>query len=183
MQCLTLKNAGWFPACYNSYQNVLPAPVVILEEDGVQDVYIAPDSVEFLSLLGPEFIAFFKDLGFDWQRLAGAKVSHIGGMAAFDYIDLIASKISGNYLDHGIRVNSVLSSYRIVNNSFSQRLGDLAGPEILTQTHLAMTLTPANSTKAETINIPFVADFIGVNFTNRETLCVYPSWFACNYLI
>ncbi|KAI0028059.1 hypothetical protein K488DRAFT_59656 [Vararia minispora EC-137] len=159
----------WFPQCYNTYQNILPAPVTILEENGVQSVFVIPDLVDLLTLLGNEFTGFLANLGFDWQRLAGARVSAINDMDPFDYIDMIATDISGNYLDHGIRVNSVLSSYRIVSNAYSQRVGDLAGPSILTQTSLRMTLTTANSTKPETVNIPFVSSFLGTAFTDRNS--------------
>ncbi|KAH9048867.1 hypothetical protein EDB84DRAFT_1556539 [Lactarius hengduanensis] len=129
----------WFPNCYISYQNLLPAPIVILDKG----IFIAPDSVEFLNQLGPEFTAFFAAKKFNWQRLAGAKVLTIGGLPASAYIDNIASTVSSNYLDHNVRVNSVVSSYRIVDTDFSQRLGDLAGPLFLTQTSLKFSLIPA----------------------------------------
>ncbi|KAH9077638.1 hypothetical protein EDB83DRAFT_1502363 [Lactarius deliciosus] len=155
----------WFPNCYNSYQNLLPAPVVILDNG----IFIAPDSVEFLNQLGPEFTAFFAAKKFNWQRLAGAKVLTIGGLPASAYIDNIARTVSSNYLDHNIRVNSVVSSYRIVNTDFSQRLGDLAGPLFLTQTSLNFSLIPVNSTTPEVVDVPFVADFIGEAFTDRPS--------------
>ncbi|EIM87280.1 uncharacterized protein STEHIDRAFT_156264 [Stereum hirsutum FP-91666 SS1] len=159
----------WFPNCYNSFQNILPAPPVILEVNGTQNVFIAPDSVEFLSQLGSNFTDFFDSLGFNWQRLAGAKVLEIGGMDAFDYIDLIAKNVSGNYLDHGVRVNSVISSYRIQGTDFSQRLGDLAGPELLTLTELTFKLILKNGTEPETVTVPYVADFIGVPFMDQAS--------------
>lgn len=135
----------------------------------MQGVYIIPDLADFLPLLGDEYTGYLEDKGFDWERLAGAKVSKINGLDAFDYIDYIATTVSGNYLDHGIRVNSVLSSYRIVSNAYSQRFGDLAGPSIVTQTSLRMTLKAVNSTKTETVNIPFVAAFAGTDFTDKAS--------------
>lgn len=87
-------------------------------------------------------------------------------MPAFDYIDKIASTVSGNYLDHEVRVNSVVSSYRIANNAFSQRVGDLAGPSFISQTSLTFQLIPVNSTRVETVTVPFVANFIGTAFTD-----------------
>ncbi|KAI0299441.1 hypothetical protein B0F90DRAFT_1810686 [Multifurca ochricompacta] len=140
----------WFPNCYNSYQNILPAPVVILD-DGI---FIAPDSVELLNQLGPNFISFFAAKGFNWQRLAGARVLTIGGLPASVYVDQIARTVSGNFLDHNVRVNSVISSYRIVGTSFSQRVGDLAGPIFLKQTSLKFLLIPANSKSPELVDIP-----------------------------
>ena len=125
--------------------------------------------VEFLPLVGNGYINFLESKNFDWKRLAGAKVSKINDMDPFDYIDHIATTISGNYLDHGIRVNSVLSSYRIVSNAYSQRFGDLAGPSIVTQTSLRMTLQTENSTQTETVDIPFVASFAGVAFTDKAS--------------
>ena len=82
-----------------------------LEQDGEQSVFVAPDSVEFLGLLGPEFAAHFAALGFDWKRLAGARVLEIGGMGAYEYASFIAETQTGTYLDHGVRVNRAFSSY------------------------------------------------------------------------
>jgi len=165
--------SGYFPACYNAFQSILPAPTVILEEQGEQHLFIAPDSVEFLSLLGPTFTDFFNSINFNWQRLAGAKVLQIEDMDPFDYVDLIARTVSGNYLDHGVRVNSVSTSYRISGTGFSQRLGDLAGPLTVDQTSLKVRLTTVNSTKVETVTIPFVANYIGAPFTDQASLCVF----------
>ncbi|KAI0053221.1 hypothetical protein FA95DRAFT_941421 [Auriscalpium vulgare] len=158
-------HTGWYPSCYISYQNLLPAPIVILD----QGVFIVPDLVQFVTLLGSAFTNYLQSIGFNWQRLEGAKVLSIGGMSAFDYIDTIASTVSGNYLDHGVRVNSVVSSYRISGTSFSQRFGDLAGPSFVTQTGLTMTLIPVNSTKPETVTIPYVASFSGNPFTDKAS--------------
>ncbi|KAF8958955.1 hypothetical protein BDZ97DRAFT_1429044 [Flammula alnicola] len=159
----------YFPTCYNAFQNILPAPVISLEENGVQNVFIAPDSVAFISLLGPSFTSFFDSIKFNWQRLAGAKVLEIEGMDAYDYVDLIAKTVSGNYLDHGVRVNSVFTSYRISGTSFSQRLGDLAGPVDVTHTSLTFKLIAAGSNKIETVQIPFLASFTGTAFTDSAS--------------
>ncbi|PFH53432.1 hypothetical protein AMATHDRAFT_1097 [Amanita thiersii Skay4041] len=159
----------WFPDCYTSFQNILPAPVVTLEENGVENVFIAPDSVEFLTLLGTNFTGFFDSIGFDWKRLAGAKVLSIEGQDAYTYVDFIAKTKSGNYLDHGVRVNSVFTSYRISGTTFSQRLGDLAGPLDVTQNTLTMTLIPVGSSQQETITIPYLANFLGLPFTDKDS--------------
>ena len=143
-----------------------------LEQDGEQSVFVAPDAVEFLGLLGPEFAAHFAALGFDWERLAGARVLSIAGRGAYAYADFVASTQSGNYLDHGVRVNSVFSSYRIVDTDFSQRVGDLAGPPIPTQNDLTFELITVNSTKSETVTVPYLASFIGVPFTDKDSLYV-----------
>ncbi|KAH9054676.1 hypothetical protein EDB87DRAFT_1428312 [Lactarius vividus] len=155
----------WLPNCYISYQNVLPAPVVILDNG----IFIAPDSVELFSQLGTNFTDFFVAKKFDWQRLAGARVLTIGGLPASEYIDEIARTVSGNFLDHNIRVNSVVSSYRISNTTFSQRVGDLAGPSFLTQTSLNFSLILVNATTPELVDVPFVAAFFGAPFTNESS--------------
>ena len=156
---------GWFPDCYNAYQNILPAPVVILDNG----IFIAPHSVEFLSQFGPNFTDFFAAKNFNWQRLAGARVLTIGGLPASDYINKIARTVSGNFLDHNVRVNSVVSSYWIPNTTISQRVGDLAGPFFLTQKSLNFTLIPVYSTIPEFVDVPFVAALIGTPFTDGRS--------------
>ncbi len=144
-----------------------------LEENGVQNVFVVPDLVDFVSLLGTGFTSFFDGIGFNWKRLAGAKVLEIDGIDAYAYADKIASTESGNYLDHGVRVNSVFSSYRISGTDFSQRFGDIAGPQFPDRNSLTMKLIPANSTKAEVVQIPFLAMYLGAPFTDQASLCVY----------
>ncbi|KAH8986939.1 hypothetical protein EDB86DRAFT_2809239 [Lactarius hatsudake] len=159
----------WFPSCYNTYQNILPAPVVILDNG----IFIAPDSVEFLSQFGTSFTDFFVTKKFNWQRLAGARVLTIGGLPASDYIDEIARTVSGNFLDHNIRVNSVVSSYQILDTTISRSLGDLAGPVFLTQTSLNFSLILVNSTTPELIDVPFAASFLGAPFTDGRSYWAY----------
>lgn len=161
---------GWFPTCYTTYQNLLPTPVVILEENGEQGVYIIPDSVELINLLGPDFTDFFDTIGFNWQRLAGAKVLTIADSDPFDYLDLIARTQSGNYIDHNVRVNSVVSSYRISGTDFSQRFGDLGGPALPILTSLKFGLITKNGTRPEIVEVPYLASFVGSRFTDRNSL-------------
>ncbi|KAI0752695.1 hypothetical protein C8Q80DRAFT_469989 [Daedaleopsis nitida] len=159
----------WFPSCFTTFQNLLPAPVVTLEENGQQSVFIAPDAVEFVSLVGSGFTSFFDQIGFDWKRLAGARVLQIQGKDAYDYASFISETQSGNYLDHGVRVNSAFSSYRISGADFSQRFGDIAGPAFPDLDSLTMKLIPVNSTKAETVKIPFLANYLGAAFTDKQS--------------
>ncbi|KAF8270058.1 hypothetical protein EI94DRAFT_1771038 [Lactarius quietus] len=148
----------WFPECYNAYQNVLPAPVVILDNG----IFIAPNSVDLLNQLGSNFTDYFAAKKFNWQRLAGARVISIGGLPAFDYIDEIARTVSGNFLDHNVRLSDLQST-------FSQRVGALAGPLFLAQTSLNFSLIPINSTVPEFVDVPFVAFFIGYSFTDGKS--------------
>ncbi|KAH9012207.1 hypothetical protein EDB84DRAFT_1645112 [Lactarius hengduanensis] len=160
----------WFPTCYNTYQNILPAPVVLLD-DGI---FIAPDTVELLNGLGPDFAGFFAAKNFNWQRLAGARVLTIGGLPSSVYIDEIARTVSGNYLSHNVRVNSVVSSYGVADTGFFQSFGDLAASSFLTQTSLTFSVIPVNSSSSEVVEVPFVAAFVGESFTNG------PSYWANN---
>ena len=91
----------------------MPAPIISLDVNRTQNIYIAPDSVEFINQLGSNYTDYYNNMNFDWQRLAGTKVLQIAGMDPYDYVDYIAKTQSGNYLDHGVRVNSVYTSYRI----------------------------------------------------------------------
>lgn len=156
----------WFPNCYTSHQNLLPAPIVSLEVAGVQSVYITPDLVDLISLLGPDYTDL---IAIDWQRLAGARVLAIEGQDPYAYVDFIAKTVSGNYLDHGVRVNSVFTSYRLSGAAYSQRFGDLAGPTGVAQTSLTFTLIAADSTEAETVTVPYIASFAGAPFTDRAS--------------
>jgi hypothetical protein len=44
-----------------------------------------PDGYDFQT----NFTNYYKSIGFNWQRLAGAKVLQIEGQNAFDYIDYV----------------------------------------------------------------------------------------------
>lgn len=147
--------------------------MVTLEENGAQNVFVVPDLLDFVPLVGTGFTDHFAQIGFNWQRLAGAKVLEIEGKDPYAYADLIASTQSGNYLDHGVRVNSVFSSYRISGTDFSQRFGDIAGPQFPNQDTLTVKLVTANSTKPETVKIPFLASYVGAPFTDQASLCVH----------
>ncbi|KAF7329787.1 TSPc domain-containing protein [Mycena kentingensis (nom. inval.)] len=153
----------WFPDCYTSYQSLAPAPIVSLEENGVQGVYVVPDLVDFVSLLGT---AYTDLITIDWQRLAGAKILSINDQNPYDYIDFVAKTVSGNYLDHGIRVNSVFSSYRLVGADYSQRFGDFAGPTGVAQNSVKLQVVVSGSKKPETVVVPYIANFVGAPFTD-----------------
>ncbi|KAI0634239.1 hypothetical protein C8Q77DRAFT_1110664 [Trametes polyzona] len=156
----------WFPDCHTQFQNILPAPIVTFADaHGTPGVFVAPDSVEFISLLGTNYTAFFDDaLHFDWRRLAGARVLAIEGQDPFAYATRVAETQSGNYLDLGVRVNSAFSSYRISGTDFSQRLGDISGPQFPTQEALTLRLVPVNATRPETVRVPFLANYLGQPF-------------------
>ena len=160
-------SSGWFPSCYTAIQNILPTPVVLLDTG----VFIAPDSDVLFDQFAPEFPEFFEKKGFDWKRLAGAEVLEIGGLPALDYIDQVARTASGNFLDHNIRVNSVISSYLIFNGTFLQRLGDLASSFVLRQTSLKFSLIPVDSASStpESIDVPFVAVSRDLEFVDGQS--------------
>lgn len=128
------------------------------------------NTVEYFAQFGSEFSDYFDSLGFDWKRLAGAQVLQIEGQDPYAFVDHIARTVSGNYLDHGVRINSVFTSYRLSQNTISQRLGDLAGPTFVSQTSLTMKLMVAGSAKSEMVKIPYLAGFLGSPFRDSASL-------------
>ncbi|KAH9988067.1 hypothetical protein BJV74DRAFT_773597 [Russula compacta] len=159
----------WMPYCYVNWQALLPAPVVSLSVDGTEGVYIAPDTVDFISLLPQDFTSFYESIDLDWQRLAGARVLQIEGMDPYDYVDSVADTVTGSYLDHGVRVNSVFTGYRLSGTSFSQRFGDLAGRVFNPIESLTFRLLPAGASQAETVTVPFLDVFLGNSFSDQNS--------------
>lgn len=159
----------WLPYCYVNWQALLPAPVISLSIDGTENVYIAPDIVDFISLLPQGFTSFYESIGLDWQRLAGARVLQIEGMDPYDYVDWVADTVTGNYLDHGVRVNSVFTGYRLSGTSFSQRFGDLAGRVFNPIEDLTFRLLPAGASQPETVTVPFLDVFLGNSFSDQNS--------------
>lgn len=160
----------WISNCYGVYENLLPAPIVTLEQHGAEGVYVVPDLDEFVPLLGSNFTDYYASAKFDWKRLAGARVVEIEGQDPYAYAEGVAHAQSGNYLDHGVRVNSVFSSYRISGTDYSQRFGDLAGSAFPDKESLKMKVHVVNASRAETIKVPFLASYGGVAFTSGADL-------------
>lgn len=160
---------GYLPFCYLNFQTRLPTPVVTLERNGTQAVFVMPDLVQVISNLPKGFTSYFDEIGFDWKRLAGAKVLEIEGVDAYAYADKVASMESGQYLDHGVRINSVFSSYSLSKSTFSQRFGDIAETTFPDRDTLTMKVVPANSTNVETIEIPFVSTYTGSHFKDKAS--------------
>lgn len=147
----------------------MPTPVISLADGGEFSVFVAPDAAEFVGSLGTEFTGFYDKLGFDWKRLAGAKVVEVEGKDPYDYIDYLATTQAGNYLDHGIRVNSVFTGYRIVGTTWSQRFGLFAGRQFPDEDYLTMRVIPVGSHQAEEVKVPFYASYLGAPFTDQAS--------------
>ncbi|KAH8986955.1 hypothetical protein EDB86DRAFT_2211251 [Lactarius hatsudake] len=159
----------WLPYCYVTWEALLPTPVVSISVDDVEDVYVASDVPDFISLVPPGFASYYNSINFDWKRLAGARVVQIEGQDPFDYVDLVADTVTGNYLDHGVRVNSVFTGYRLSGSSFSQKFGDLAGRVFNPIESLTFSLVPVGATQAETVTVPFLDVFTGNSFSDRDS--------------
>ncbi len=151
------------------WEALLPTPVVSISVDGVEGVYIASDAVDFISLVPPGFTSYYDYIGFNWKRLAGARVLQIEGLDPYDYVDSVADTVTGSYLDHGVRVNSVFTSYRLSGSSFSQKFGDLAGRVFDPIENLTFSLVPVGATQAETVTVPFLDVFLGNSFSDRDS--------------
>ena len=161
--------AVWLPNCYVNWEALLPTPVVSITVDGIEGVYIAKDTAAFLSLVPEGFTSYYKSIGFDWERLAGAQVLQIEGLEPYDYVDFVADTVTGNYLDHGVRVNSVFTGYRLSGSSFSQKFGDLAGRVFSPVQNLTFSLVTVGATQAETVTVPFLNVFTGNSFSDRDS--------------
>jgi hypothetical protein len=159
----------WYPNCYVTWEALLPAPVISLSVDGIESVYIAPDVIDFVSLIPAGFASYYDSIGFNWQRLAGARVLQIEGMDPYDYVAWIADTVTGSYLDHGVRVNSVYTGYRLLGSSFSQKFGDLAGRVFNPAENLTFSLLPVGATRAETVTVPFLNVFTGNRFSDMDS--------------
>ncbi|EJD39295.1 hypothetical protein AURDEDRAFT_153882 [Auricularia subglabra TFB-10046 SS5] len=159
----------WTPSCYISYQYLMPTPIISLLKNGKEDIYIIPELVEFLNALSPQLVDYLADRSFNWQRLAGAKVLAINGKPAYYYVDTVAREVSGNFLDHGIRVNSVFWSYKRFTSSFGQRFGELGAPALTTLRGLDFKVVVAKSTKPENVFVPYVASRLGAAFTDSAS--------------
>ena len=168
--CVSFPRAVWLSNCYGVYENLLPAPIATFEQKGAEGIYIVPDLDQFIPLLGSNFTGYYESAKFDWKRLAGARVVEIEGKDPYAYAERVAHTQSGNYLDHGVRVNSVFSSYRISGTSYSQRFGDLAGSAFPDKDTLTMKVHVVNATRPETIKIPFLASYSGTPFSSGADL-------------
>ena len=160
---------GWYPNCYMTFRNVLPTPVISLLEGGQQNIYVAPDAAMLVGSLGEQFTGFYDKLGFDWKRLAGAKVVEVEGKDAWHYIDDLATTQAGTYLDHGVRVNSLFTGYLVVNSTWSQVFGLFADRQFPDKDHLTMKVIPVGSAKAEKIRVPFFAAYLGDKFADKAS--------------
>lgn len=159
----------WIPHCYINWEAVCPTPIVSLSVGGRERVYIAPDAVDFVSLAPNGFTGYYDSIGFNWKRLAGAEVLQIESMDPYDYVDLIADTVSGNYLDHGVRVNSVFTSYRLLSSLFSQRFGDMVGRQFSQIESLTFVLIPVGASQPETVTVPFLHIFTGNSFSDKDS--------------
>ena len=150
-------------------QNLLPAPIVNIEVNGTQGIYIAPDLLEFIPLIGEAFTGYYDSIGFNWQRLAGAKVLQIEGQDPYDYVDFIAETEVGTYLDLGVRANAVFSSYTLSGADFQQLPGILAETTFSERNNLTFSLITVNSTQPENVTVPYLAFYNGAQITDAQS--------------
>ena len=64
---------------------------------------------------------------------------------------------------------SPVLSFFVAGTTYSQRLGDLAGPSIPDQDSLTFSLIAANSTMVENVTVPYIASFTGVTFDDQKS--------------
>ncbi|TFY54040.1 hypothetical protein EVJ58_g9096 [Rhodofomes roseus] len=97
---------------------------------------------------------------------SSARVVTIEGLPAYSYVSYITDTVSGSYLDHGERVNSMFCNYRNSGGNYSQRFGDLRGPVFPDLTNLTMEVIFANGTESV---MPYLTGYLEEPFTETAS--------------
>ena len=135
---------GYFPACYDVWQNILPAPVISLQQQNrIQGVFITPN------------------IGSNWQRLAGARVLLIKDQDPEVYIDY----------NQAYRVCKLLGPWRVRQFSIYE-LQDI-WYEFLSVLGQPCWSYAVKSTKIETVNVLYLANFSDVPFPDGPSSAIF----------
>ncbi|KAJ7784767.1 hypothetical protein B0H16DRAFT_1402826 [Mycena metata] len=151
----------WANACYDSaFLNFLPIPLVLLtQEDGSQNIYIAPEAFEVASAEFSDEIAVWQDalplaLKGKLESLSGAKVVLINGKPPFDAVNTNAL-ITGSYQPFGTRQSSFFSSYGLPDTTFSYVLGDFAQQPLPLDDSVDLVIQRVHQTTLDNITLPY----------------------------
>lgn len=163
--------------CYDSlFVTYLPFPLVNLDsgwQNWVQDIYIAPEAYNVVSKEFAPFVAEWQKIaGYNFTKYAGAKVIAIDDFDPWYAVDQSASVI-GAWQGRSQRQNSFFSSYIRAATEWSYRMGDFAARSLPpAKDYVKMTVIPVNSTRWETIKVPFISRIATgtVPFTNAADL-------------
>ncbi|KIM23356.1 hypothetical protein M408DRAFT_332377 [Serendipita vermifera MAFF 305830] len=161
--------------CYDSlFVSYLPFPLVNLNHGPgnlLQSAFIAPEAFDVVSKEFAPYIDQWQQLaGFNFTKYSGAKVLLIDDTLPLIQIEKNAQVIGG-YQGHSTRQNSFFSSYIRAANEWSYRMGDFAARSLPpTKDYVKMTVVLANSTKIETIKVPFISRTTVSAFTSGADL-------------
>ncbi|KIY48535.1 hypothetical protein FISHEDRAFT_43153 [Fistulina hepatica ATCC 64428] len=161
--------------CYDStYTTYLPIPLVLLvDETGAQDIYIAPEAYEVASSAFPDQLDIWEDALGDnltLESLSGAKVVLINGEDPWAAVDANAA-VAGSFQSVGTRQNGYFASYVVVQSYWKYVLGQFAQLSLPLNDSVTMTVQLTNSTSNDTFTLPYLSEFgtDSVAFTNATT--------------
>ncbi|KAG8802766.1 hypothetical protein FRC18_007451, partial [Serendipita sp. 400] len=161
--------------CYDSlFVTYLPFPLVNLNSGWQlwsQNVYIAPESFDVVSKEFAPFLDQWQTMaGYNFTKYAGARVIAIDDLDPWWAVDQSAAVI-GSYQGKSSRQNSFFSSYIRAATEWSYRMGDFAARSLPpTKDYVKMTVIPVNSTRWETIKVPFISRSTTPAFTSGQDL-------------
>ncbi|TFK48991.1 hypothetical protein OE88DRAFT_1737208 [Heliocybe sulcata] len=162
--------------CYDSlFVSYLPTPLVLLsDENGQQDVYIAPEAFTVVSEEFPDQIDYWENVlpeHLTLSTLSGAKVLMINGAYPFDAVNSNAA-ITGGYTGYGTRQNSFFSSYQLTDGGWNYVMGNFAQQSLPLYDSVNLTVMPVNSSDIMTVTLPYRARFgtTSLNFTDSASL-------------
>ncbi|KAF8345916.1 hypothetical protein F5887DRAFT_1061550 [Amanita rubescens] len=177
-------HCGVYNYCYDGlYITYLPLPLVLLtEEDGSQNMYIAPEAFSVASAEFKGDIQFWQNalpgqLKGELSTLSGARVFLIDGEDPFKAVNQSAF-IVGGYQSFGARQNAFFSSYRRGPGEWSYVMGNFASMAHPLVDSVKLTIQRSNFTQNDTFVIPYRSRFSSAskNFTDlvsyRANNCV-----------
>jgi hypothetical protein len=145
-------------------------PIVALEDGNQTSVFLAPNLPLYAAQ--SNLTDVFTNLGYDLPRLAGAKVTAIGGQPPWEYLDKVAGVASGTYQDPEQRLNYQFASYTTVIGGFSLQPGQFALARNFDADNITITVETENGGERELLS-PWFGSYIGTQpweFTSGEAL-------------
>ncbi|KAI0092111.1 hypothetical protein BDY19DRAFT_884514 [Irpex rosettiformis] len=148
-------------SCFDSlFLSFLPIPVVLLtENDGTQNVRIAPEAFNVSSVEFADEIQVWQDalpgaLKGQLASLSGAKVLSINGATPNVAIDANAL-ITGSFQPLGTRQNSFFSSYQRGASGWNYIMGNFAQQSLPLTDSATLTILRIGQRRPETITLPY----------------------------
>ncbi|KAF8518425.1 hypothetical protein BU17DRAFT_48809 [Hysterangium stoloniferum] len=148
--------------CYDStYTTFVPFPVVLLTENGKQQLHIAPEAFNVSSVELADEISFWeKKAHLDLAKFSGAAILAINEEDPWNAINANAA-ITGSFQALTTRQNKFFSSYIAAASptGWSYRMGDFAQQSLPLTDSVKLTVQTVGSSHSETINVPYRSRF------------------------